>query len=280
MLNRGIDKVPRLWYTVMRRKKNRRTDMKSVIEVYSDIAAENPKWTPEEEREFIKSCITKSGKWKSKTRFVNEAFKHNLGLVFSTVQKTAFVKTEDVVQKGVIALVESLKKFDPTRGIRISTWVANPIRWAVQQHQHTYSKDKPIAEEIASLNQRYNLHMRVVSVDATVNAGDDESETFGNLISEANINPDYANIRGVSCRDDIERMEEAREGIAALVEEMGKFLTKREIKVVNFLLAGKNNVEIAKKMKVTRMRISQMTKKIFEKIRNSRIGKKLKGIFG
>ena len=179
--------------------------MKSVIEVYSDIAAENPKWTPDEERAFIKSCVTKTGKWRNKSRFVNEAFKHNLGLVFSIVQKTAFVKTEDVVQKGMIALVESLKKFDPNKGIRISTWVANPIRWAVQQHQHTYSKDKPIADEIASLNQRYNLHMRVVSVDASVKAGDDESETFGNLISEANINPDYANLRGVSeslrCQD-------------------------------------------------------------------------------
>lgn len=272
--------MPRLWYTDMRSEKNRRTDMKSVIEVYSDIASENPKWTPDEEREFIKSCVTKTGKWRNKSRFVNEAFKHNLGLVFSIVQKTAFVKTEDVVQKGMIALVESLKKFDPKRGIRISTWVANPIRWAVQQHQHTYSKDKPIADEIASLNQRYNLHMRVVSVDAAVKAGDDESETFGNLISEANINPDYANLRGVSERDESERMEEIHNGVSCLLEEMGKFLTPREIRIVNFLLEGKNNADIARKMKVTRMRISQITRGIFEKIRNSKVGKKLKGVLG
>jgi transcriptional regulator len=66
--------------------------------------------------------------------------------------------------------------------------------------------------------------------------------------------------------------------IEQLVEEMGKFLTRREVKVVKLLLAGKNNVEIAGKMKVTRMRIGQMTKHIFEKIRRSKIGKKLKGI--
>lgn len=252
--------------------------MKSVIEVYSDIAAENPKWTAAQEREFIDSCITKNGKWKNKTRFINEAFKHNLGLVFSIVQKTAFVKTEDVVQKGVIAMVEALKKYDPTKRVKISTWIANPIRWAVLHHQHTYSKDKPIADEIASLNQRYNLNMRVVSVDATVGRGEEDKETFGNLISASNIHPDYANLCGYGEAEDLERKEEIKSGVSTLVEEMGKFLTPREVKVVKLLLAGKNNVEIAGKMKVTRMRIGQMTKHIFEKIRRSKIGKKLKGI--
>ena len=279
MLNRGIDKTPTLWYTDTRSKKNRRTDMKSVIEVYSDIANKNPKWTPDEERDFIKSCVTKTGKWRNKTRFVNEAFKHNLGLVFSIVQKTAFAKTDDVVQKGVIALVESLKQYDPSRNIKISTWVSNPIRWAVLHHQHTYSHDKLISEEFSSLNQRYNLHLRLVSIDANIGKGEEDSDTFGNVISSSDVHPDYANMRGLSDDDENARKVDIKEGIAALVGEMGKFLTPREIKVVNFLIAGKNNVEIAKEMKVTRMRVGQMIKKIFEKIRNSKVGKKLKGIF-
>lgn len=254
--------------------------MKSVIEVYSDIAAENPKWTAAQERAFIDSCLTKTGKWKNKTRFVNEAFKHNLGMVFSIVQKMAFVKTEDVVQKGVIAMVEALKKYDPAKRVKISTWIANPIRWAILHHQHTYSKDKPIAEEMASLNQRYNLNLRVVSIDATIGQGDGESETFGNFISSANVHPDYANICGYGDAEDSILKDDIHNGVGELVKEMGNFLTKREAKVVKLLLDGKNNVEIAKKMKVTRMCIGQMTKRIFEKIRRSKVGKKLKGIFG
>ena len=134
--------------------------LKSVVDVYSNIAKSNPPWTSEEEREFVNSCTTKTGKWRSnamKDRFVNEAMKHNLGLVFKIVNKMAFNKNEDVLQKAVIGMVGALKKYDPKKKGKISTWITNPIRWAIMQHQNAYAKSGTIAEEISALNHKFKF---------------------------------------------------------------------------------------------------------------------------
>ena len=74
--------------------------MRSVIDVYGDIAKKNPPWKADEEAAFIRSCMTRTGKWKSKTmkdRFVNEALKHNLTMVFKLMNRYSFKKdNEDV----------------------------------------------------------------------------------------------------------------------------------------------------------------------------------------
>lgn len=251
--------------------------MKSVIEVYSDIARDNPAWTAKEESEFIKSCLTRTGKWKNKERFVNEAMKHNLGLVFKMVSRMAFKKTEDIVQRAVIAMVDALKKFDPSKGHKISTWITNPIRWSIFQAQHAYSKFGDISDEISALNHKYGLKMSLVSVDAEIgNPNDENSEVLGNVISESSVNPDYSRIRGFRTPDEERKELDIQSGVNDMMKELPKYLNKKEMIVIRGLLSGNNMSEISVKMKLSRMRISQISASAFEKIRKSPMARQLR----
>ena len=257
--------------------------MKSIVEVYSDMAKRNPPWKAAEEAAFIKSCLTRTGKWKSKAmkdRFINEAIKHNLNLVFKLVNRYAFKKdNEDVVQRAVCALGEALKKYDPNSGNKLSTWIQQPIIWAIKQTQHTYYKGHDIHDQIAALNHRYNLRMSVVSVDATIGNGpEDSTDTIGNFITPENVSIDYLAQRGIKSMAEEVDENEIKAGVADLMLELPKILNRKEARVVRNLLKGFTMAEISVKMKLTRMRISQISAKAFEKIRKSTIGRRLKGL--
>ncbi len=248
------------------------------------MAKQNPPWKADEEAAFIRSCMTRTGKWKSKAmkdRFVNEAVKHNLAMVFKMMSRYSFKKdNEDTFQRAVVALAEALKKYDPSSGNKISTWIQQPIIWAIRQTQHTYYKGNDIHDQIAALNRRYNLKMSVVSVDATIGNNDDNesNDTLGSLISSRNVSADYITIRGIKSAEDESREREIKSGVDDLVVELPKILNKKEVRVVKYLLKGLSMSDISVKLKVTKMRISQISAKAFEKIRNSKYGSRLKGL--
>ena len=257
--------------------------MKSVVEVYSDMAKQNPPWKPDEESLFIKSCVTRSGKWKSKAmkdRFVNEALKHNLSLVFSIMNKVAFKKNdEDVLQRAVVALAEALKKYDPSKEIKISTWITNPIRWSILQSQRAYSHVGGVADDISGFNHRHGTNLSVVSVDSEVSHDSDGSETFGNFICPEDVHPDYISLCGLD-RENEHESNDTRSAVAELVAEAPKFLNKKETVVLKGLVSGLNMSEISVEMKLSRMRISQLSASVFDKIRRSRFAKSLRELVG
>lgn len=245
------------------------------------MAKVNPPWKADEERAFIQSCLTRTGKWKSKAmkdKFVAEALKHNLNLVFKMMNRYAFKKdSEDVFQRAVIALAEALKKYDPISKNKISTWIQQPIIWAIKQTQHTYYKGHDIHDQIAALNHRYNLSMSVVSVDVTP-GGSEEGDSIGNFISYENVDSDYLAACGYKTTEEKSRELDIKTGVDGLVDELPKILNKKEVRVIKYMLKGLNMTEISVKLKLTRMRISQISAKAFEKIRNSKFGKHLKGL--
>lgn len=249
--------------------------MKSVIEVYSEISKENPPWTPEEEKEFI-------DKWWQKDRehFVNEALKHNLGIVFKSMQKVAFnPKNEDAFQKAVIALADALRRFNPDKKMKISTWVTNPVRWAIQQFQNPYNHQGSICDEIVSLNNRYGMKMSVVSIDAKVKDGDGDGDTVGELLTDTDINNDFLfGIYREAVQDEIDKNVDMKESVAEMLAYMPRIMTKNEQYVINRILKGKNMSDISLELKLSRMRVGQIASKAFEKIRRSKFGKRLKGL--
>ncbi len=254
--------------------------MKSVIEIYSEIAKKNPPWTIDEERDFIRSCLTKNGrKWKNKDRFVNEAMRHNLGLIFSAMKSLCFNKdNEDAFQKAVVAMVEALKKFSPEKKCRISTWLTNPIRWAILHHQRAYSHETDICSEISALNKRTGTKYTVVSLDSAIKEGETDGDTIGNCISTSNVNPNYIIEHHVKDFKDIERDSEIKGVVGDVVKEMVKMLDKRELFIIRGMLKGKNMTEISVELKLSKMRISQISAKAFEKIRKSKYATRLKGL--
>lgn len=250
--------------------------MKSVIDVYHDIAIRNKVWTPQEEKDAIKKLYNK----KNNSKFVNEALKHNLWLVFKVVDKYPFAKgNEDVFQSAVIGLSDALKSYDPKKGMKISTWVYRSILWAVLKHQHPYSRRGLIADDIKSLNRKYNTNMGVIELDRECDFGgkDFDGKTISDIISPETANVDYIRIRGIRTFDDETRQSDIKEGVYELIYgRFGKKLTNREKFVIEMLYLGLTQAEISKEMNVTRMRVSQLVNGAFEKIRKSKDGKKLK----
>ena len=249
--------------------------MKSIIDVYSEIYKSNPKWSAEEERKFIEQW------WeKDREHFVNEAMKHNLGIVFESVQKLSFKNDiEDVFQKGVIALVDSLRRYKPSKGYRISTWVTSPVRWAIMQHQNPYNHQGSINDEITSLNYKYGSKMSVVSIDSKVGGEDGDGDTIGDMITEENVSKNYPTSFCKShIQADLDKDIDISDGVSEMLDYIPKLLTYQELDVIKRMLNGKNMTEISVELNLSRMRISQISAKAFDKIRRCKISKKLKGL--
>ena len=253
---------------------------KTVIDVYSKMSKDNPPWTAEEERAFVATCTTKSGKWKSKAmkdKFVAEALKRNIGLVVSLVNQFCFnAQNEDIVQLAMVSLAEALKKWDPKRGLKISTWVRNPIKWAILRAQGAYAKTGTIAEEIAAKNHRFGRKWSVVAMDAELAGKEgDGGDTIANLITPASVSPDYINAHSIKTREEEIHDNDVRSGVQELMDSMGDYLSKKEIKVIMGIFNGHSLAEIGVKMKLSRMRISQISRDAFDKIKKSPLGDRL-----
>ena len=242
------------------------------------MAKSNPPWSSEEELAFVASCTTDDGKWRSnaaKEKFVNEAMKHNLGLVFSIVNKVAFTLTEDVFQKAMIGMVEALKKYDPKKGRKISTWITNPIRWAVMQHQNAYAKSGTIAEEFSALNRKFSLKMSVVSIDTPV-GGEEENEPIGSTISISSLDKNYAIQRSYRGLDELQEEIDIADGVREMLKRLRRYLNSNEIRVIRGLLKGKTQTDIAGTMHLSKVRISQLQASAFDKIRKSPMSRTLR----
>lgn len=245
--------------------------MKSVIEVYVEIANKNPAWTPEEEKEVIGRLF-----YSDKDKFVNEAMKHYIFMVLSAVNKYPGSNKEDVFQSGMAAMVDALRKFDPKRGTRISTWLANPIRWAVMKYSSAYTKLGSISDEIAALNRRHHRSNSVISIDSPIgNNDDDGNSTVGDVISETNISINYAISRGISIKED-ERQMEIHDAFVNIFTELKNILNEKEMFVLRGVLGGKNLSEVADDVGLSRVRVSQLFKSVVNKIKTSNFGKKLR----
>ena len=243
------------------------------------MAKSNPPWTSCEERKFIESCTTRNGKWKSadaKNRFVNEAMKRNLALVFSIYNKMAFNKDEDTLQRAVIGMVDALRKYDPSKKHKISTWITNPIRWAIMQHQSAYGKNNTIMEEIYALNYKMGLKMSVVSLDAHI--CEDGDETIKDIISANNLDLHYLAKCKIKDSKERELEVEISDAMHELAAVMHTFLNKKEMYVINGLLKGRTQTDISKELHLSKVRISQIQASAFEKIRNSSMAKYLSNL--
>ena len=106
----------------------------------------------------------------------------------------------------------------------------------------------------------------------------DKGDTIGSLISAGSVNHDYFNSRGYKTTDEIERENDIRDGVGELMAALPQILTAREIVVVKGIMDGKNLAEIGKTLKLSRMRISQISREVFAKIKKSPLGGKLKSL--
>ncbi len=104
---------------------------------YARTHVEAPILTAEREAWLIAQARTGCGKSKG------ELFSAHLRLVRSIARRVTPRPTEDAIAEGTLALVEALERFDPSIGVRFSTYAAHWVRALVTRHVLTNRRMVP-----------------------------------------------------------------------------------------------------------------------------------------
>ena len=219
-------------------------------------------------------------------RVLDRLVTHNLGLVNKIVSKfplkNANCTFDDLFQEGVAGLIHGIRKFDPSKGYRLSTYVYNwisvyvrryyqnqgrtvrvPIHMADKQYKlHRQIEEltaklgrTPTAEEIAKVNGKADHILAAMRPTTSLNALVGEDSELSSLIGE-------------------DRTEEfdAQHDATALLKKVKPLVSARDFEVVlsRYGFIGEEPLtlsECAEKYDVTRARVHQIEKSVLQKMR-------------
>ncbi len=196
-----------------------------------------PALSAKEESEYLKRY--KNGDSEAK----NIIIEHNLRLVAHIVKKYCSNTNEqdDLISIGTIGLIKAVNTFDDKKGIKLATYASKCIENEVLMYfrsQKKTSQDISINEPIDSDSEGNPLTlMDIISVEDTIADDIDNSITIGKLYRY------------------IEELEDERE---------------KTIIILRYGLYGLNpltQIEIAKKLNISRSYVSRIEKKVIEKLR-------------
>lgn len=198
---------------------------------------------------------------------------------------------QDLISEGNIGLMKAVERFDPHRGVKLSTYAAWWIKQSIKRALANQSKtirlpvhivDKlsrmrrvagqlsenlgrePTDEELAKemsfpvykVTQLKTVSMRPASLDAPV--GEDEKAVFGEVVAdESSLNP-----------AEMLRDKSTRREVLDMLKELDE--RERSIVIARFGLDGSKSMTlevIGKKFKVTRERIRQIQNIALHKLR-------------
>lgn len=196
-----------------------------------------PALSAKEENEYLRRY--KNGDSEAK----NIIIEHNLRLVAHIVKKYCSNTNEqdDLISIGTIGLIKAVNTFDDRKGIKLATYASKCIENEVLMYfrsQKKTSQDISINEPIDSDSEGNPLTlMDIISVEDTIADDIDNSITIGKLYRY------------------IDELEDERE---------------KTIIILRYGLYGLNpltQIEIAKKLNISRSYVSRIEKKVIEKLR-------------
>ncbi len=216
-----------------------------------------------------------------KIKYIVKALKHeNLPPV---------VDEEDLIQVGVLGLYDAIEKYDPSRGIKLSTyaeirirgyiidhlrqldWIPRSIRSKVKNLENKITeletklgreaKTQEIAEYLGMDIQEYMKYAEsisnkvIISLDSDVSKDDDESLHLWEVISSSDDTPDK-----------IVEEKELKEILSDII--LNHLNEKEKLLISLYYYEDLNMKEIADIMGITESRVSQLHTKIMLKLKN------------
>lgn len=190
---------------------------------------------------------------------MTDLVRQNIGLVHWVARKHAWssVPYEDMIQEGQIGLVEAIKRFDVSRGLKLSTFAPNWIRHFIGR---AHDNDGLIRLPVASHHQLRLIARAQQSVDSGASY-DDVAEHAGiraksvqRLLERGTVTmpatlPDVA---APADDGDEERVTLAREHIASLPERL------RRVMELRYSGDGMTLLEVGNVLGVSRERVRQL----------------------
>lgn len=157
----------------------------------------------------------------------------NMGLVHYVIHKhfPQYMANQDIIQNGYVGLIKAVDSFDESTGNTFSTYAS-----------------RCIFNEIAMDLRRRNKYAKDISLHAVLAEGDtrDDPLTIEDILSyEDDYTPLY-------------------------IQEFVQCLDEREITVLRYLMAGKNQTYISNRLGMTRSNVCLIVKKMRSKWKECR----------
>lgn len=221
---------------------------------------------------------------------LEKLFKDNVKLVgfvitkyFRRIIENGIREREDLLQEGYIGLWRACKRFDPDRGVEFSTFAVSHIRGSIQRNlrdNNFVKTSRTIQNNRIKINKfkdrytKYNGHTPSneeiiealgIKEKDIVDADRSFSKYFISLDKEKLNKEDSKEITSHEiCRDDNDFY-----GVSEINILKKNILTKKENKIMDLLIAGYKQNEIAKIMNTSQVQISRINTKAKNKLKKA-----------
>ena len=211
---------------------------------------------------------------------------HNLGLVNKIVNKfplkNATCTFDDLFQEGVAGLIHGVRKFEPSKGYRLSTYVYNWISVYVRRYYQNHGRTVRVPVHMSDKQYKLNRQIeelteklgRTPTIDEIrgLNKNADKILTATRQTTSLNrsIGED-SELEAVIGEDKTEEFQMQHDA-DALLEALRPLVSARDYNVIvkRFGLDGQQALslaEVADEYSVTRARVHQIEKKLLAKMR-------------
>ena len=203
----------------------------------------------------------------------------NNGLIWSIVKrfKDRGFETEDLYQIAVIGFIKSIKKFDTSFDVKLSTYAVPYILGELKRYMQTDGPIKisrtikELLYKISEVEKEYTKQGKEISIEEMAKeVGVSKEEVIMALESKAPVNSIYENESGdeddgISIIDTISNNTDEQTIITnkLAITELINNLNEREKQVILLrYFRGQTQTEVAKIMRVNQVQISRIEKKV------------------
>ena len=219
-------------------------------------------------------------------RALDKLVTHNLGLVSKIVNKfplkNANCSFDDLFQEGVAGLIHGLRKFDPTKGCRLSTYVYNWISAYVRRYYqnqgrtvrvpiHMADKSFKLNRQIEELTEKLGRTPTLEEVQALNKNADQIFTSMRGTVSLNNIVGEDSELESIVGEDKTEEFDTNYDA-SALLAEVKPMVSERDFGIIikRYGLDGDTPLtlsETAEKYGITRARVHQIEHKLLKKMK-------------
>ena len=248
--------------------------------------AETKRLTHAEEIELTRLFHEHGPETRIGRRTLDKLVTHNLGLVSKIVNKfplkNANCSFDDLFQEGVAGLIHGLRKFDPTKGCRLSTYVYNWISAYVRRYYqnqgrtvrvpiHMADKSFKLNRQIEELTEKLGRTPTLEEVQALNKNADNIFNSMRGTVSLNNIVGEDSELESIVGEDKTEEFDTNHDA-DALLSEIKPLVSERDFSILikRYGLDGDTPLtlsETADKYGITRARVHQIEHKMLGKMR-------------
>ena len=240
-----------------------------------------------EEIELTRSLSTLDTDSRAYKRTLDKLVTHNLGLVNKIVNKfplkNATCTFDDLFQEGVAGLIHGIRKFEPARGYRLSTyvynWISAYVRRYYQNHGRTVRVPVHMSDKQLKLNRQIEALTEELGRTPTIDEVRALNENADKILTATrqttSLNRtigDDSELEAVVGEDKTEEFD-IRFDVETLLGKLRPEVSARDydVLVMRFGLNDREPLslaEVAEKYEVTRARVHQIEKKLLAKMKD------------